>query len=251
MKKALLTLACLLFLATACNQKDDSAETSATPETLTTQQEKVSYAIGMDIGRTISQQGLEVDPEFVALGIGHAFSNATTLLTPDEAKEVLMQWQQELMEERAQEIKKQAEENAAAGKAFLEENAKKEGVLTLESGLQYKVIEAGNGTSPAEDDIVTVHYKGTLVDGTEFDSSYSRNEPATFPVNGVIKGWTEALQKMKTGDHWMIYIPAELAYGERQAGPTIGPNSTLIFDVTLLSIQDKEAAGDSMGAQTE
>jgi FKBP-type peptidyl-prolyl cis-trans isomerase len=155
------------------------------------------------------------------------------------------------MEKRAQEIKKQAEENAAAGKAFLEENAKKEGVLTLESGLQYKVLEEGNGTSPAEDDIVTVHYKGTLVDGTEFDSSYSRNEPATFPVNGVIKGWTEALQKMKTGDHWMIYIPAELAYGERQAGPTIGPNSTLIFDVTLLSIQDKEAADDSMGAQTE
>ncbi len=250
MKKAILTLVCLMFLTTSCNQKNDPEETAATPETLTTQQEKVSYSIGMDIGRTISQQGLEVDSEFVALGISHAFSNATTLLTPEEAKEVLTQWQQELMEKRAQEIKKQAEENAATGKAFLEENAEKEGVVTLESGLQYKIIEEGNGTSPAEDDIVTVHYKGTLVDGTEFDSSYARNQPATFPVNGVIKGWTEALQKMKTGDHWMIYIPAELAYGERQAGPTIGPNSTLIFDVNLLSVQDKKAA-PSMGEKTE
>jgi FKBP-type peptidyl-prolyl cis-trans isomerase FklB len=250
MKKAFLTLACLLFFATACSQENDTAKTSDTSQTLTTQQEKVSYAIGMDIGRTISQQGLDVNPEFVALGIDHAFANATTLLTPDEAKEVLMQWQQELMEERVQEIKKQSEENAAKGKAFLEENTNKEGVVTLESGLQYKIIEEGNGTRPAEDDIVTVHYKGTLVDGTEFDSSYSRNEPATFPVNGVIKGWTEALQKMKTGGHWMIYIPAELAYGERQAGPTIGPNSTLIFDVTLLSIQDKKA-DNTEDAQTK
>jgi FKBP-type peptidyl-prolyl cis-trans isomerase FklB len=249
MKKAFLTLVCLLFLATACSQTD-TTDTASTPKTLTTQQEKVSYAIGMDIGRTINQQGLEVNPEFVALGIDHAFANATTLLTPDEAKEVLMQWQQELMEKRVQEIKKQSEENAAKGKAFLEENAGKEGVVTLESGLQYKILEEGNGTQPAEDDIVTVHYKGTLVDGTEFDSSYSRNQPATFPVNGVIKGWTEALQKMKTGGHWMLYIPAELAYGERQAGPTIGPNSTLIFDVTLLSIQDEES-GNSGENQTE
>ena len=241
MKKIIALLCCALFLTVAC-KKEEKVETPKEPTALSTQMEKVSYSIGMDIGNTIKQQGLDVDPEFVALGMSHAFANATTLLTPEQAKEVLMQWQQELMQKRVEEIKKQAEENAAKGKAFLEENAKKDGVVTLESGLQYEIIEDGNGTSPAEDDVVTVHYKGTLIDGTEFDSSYSRNQPATFPVNGVIKGWTEALQKMKTGGHWKIYVPAELAYGERQAGPKIGPNSTLVFDVTLLSVQDKEAA---------
>ncbi|GAU08289.1 FKBP-type peptidyl-prolyl cis-trans isomerase [Desulfoplanes formicivorans] len=243
MKKTLLTLVCLLALTVACNQENEKAATSKASQTLTTQQDKVSYSIGMDIGTTIKQQGFDVDPALVALGINHAFTNATTLLTPEQAKEVLAQWQQDMMQKRVEAIKKQAEENAAAGKAFLEANAKKEGVVTLDSGLQYKILEEGNGTRPAVDDIVTVHYKGTLTNGTEFDSTYSRNQPATFPVNGVIKGWTEALQKMKTGGHWMLYIPANLAYGERQAGPIIGPNSTLVFDVTLLSIQDKNQAG--------
>jgi FKBP-type peptidyl-prolyl cis-trans isomerase FklB len=241
MKKTILTLVCLLALTVACNQ-NEKTETSKAPQTLTTQKDKVSYSIGMDIGTTIKQQGFDVDPALVALGMNHAFGNATTLLTPEQAKEVLAQWQQDLMQKRVEAIKKQAEENAAAGKAFLEANAKKEGVVTLDSGLQYKILEEGNGTRPAVDDIVTVHYKGTLTNGTEFDSTYSRNQPATFPVNGVIKGWTEALQKMKTGGHWMLYIPANLAYGERQAGPVIGPNSTLVFDVTLLSIQDKNQA---------
>ncbi len=240
MNKFLVPLFCLVMLTAACNKDKDTPASTQEPTALTTQLEKVSYSIGMDIGKTLRQQKLEVDPAFIALGIRHAFVNATTLLTPEEAKDVLMKWQQELMQKHMEEIKKQGEENAAKGKAFLEENAKKEGVVTLENGLQYKILEAGNGTSPAEDDVVTVHYKGTLIDGTEFDSSYSRNQPATFPVNGVIKGWTEALQKMKVGGHWMLYVPAELAYGERQAGPIIGPQSTLIFDVTLLSIQEKQ-----------
>ena len=243
MKKTILTLVCLLALTVACNQENEKGATSKASQTLTTQKDKVSYSIGMDIGTTIKQQGFDVDPALVALGMNHAFAdNATTLLTQEQAKEVLAQWQQDMMQKRIEAIKKQAEENAAAGKAFLEANAKKEGVVTLDSGLQYKILEEGNGTRPAVDDIVTVHYKGTLTNGTEFDSTYSRNQPATFPVNGVIKGWTEALQKMKTGGHWMLYIPAELAYGERQAGPVIGPNSTLVFDVTLLSIQDKNQA---------
>jgi len=238
MKKIALLLCGLLFLTVAC--KKDTTDAPQNTTTLTTQQEKISYSIGMDIGSTIKMQALDVDPAFVAMGMKDAFANATTLLTPEEAKDVLVKWQQEMMQKKVEDMKKQAEENAAKGKAFLEENAKKEGVQTLPSGLQYKIIEDGNGTQPLATDIVTVNYKGTLIDGTEFDSSYTRDKPATFPVNGVIKGWTEALQLMKTGAHWMLYIPADLAYGERQAGPKISPNSTLIFDVTLMSINDKQ-----------
>ncbi len=237
MKKNLFFLFCCLTLLTACNL--ETKKSAKEPSSLNSQKEKVSYSIGMDIGHTLRQQELDIDPVFVALGMNHAFANATTLLTLEEAKDVLIKWQEEMMQKQMEKIKKQGEENAAKGKAFLEENAKKDGVVTLKSGLQYKILEKGNGTSPKEDDIVSVHYKGTLIDGTEFDSSYSRNKPATFPVNGVIKGWTEALQKMKTGGHWMLYVPAELAYGDRQAGPVIGPHSTLIFDVTLLSIDGK------------
>ena len=240
MKKIALLLFCLLFLTVACKQK--KAETPKKTTTLTTQQEKVSYSIGMDIGSTIKKQALDVDPAIVALGMKDAFANATTLLTPEEAKDVLVKWQQDMMQEKAAKMKKESEENGAKGKAFLAENAKKEGVTTLPSGLQYKIIEEGTGVKPLASDVVTVNYKGTLIDGTEFDSSYARKKPATFPVNGVIKGWTEALQLMKTGAHWMIYIPAELAYGERQAGPQITPNSTLVFDVTLISVNDKKNA---------
>ena len=236
MKKIALMLFCLLFLTVAC--KKDKADAPKETATLNTQQEKVSYSIGMDIGSTIQKQALDVDPAFVAMGMKDAFANGTTLLTPEEAKDVLVKWQQEMMQKKVADMKKQADENAAKGKAFLEENAKKEGVKTLPSGLQYKIIEEGTGKKPLANDTVTVNYKGTLIDGTEFDSSYARNKPATFPVNGVIKGWTEALQLMNTGAHWMLYIPADLAYGERQAGPTITPNSTLIFDVTLMSIND-------------
>ncbi|WP_462325307.1 FKBP-type peptidyl-prolyl cis-trans isomerase [Desulfoplanes sp.] len=248
MKKMLSLLMCILFMTVACNQ--DNNDTPKEPQALNSQQEKVSYSIGMDIGKTIKEQGLDVDPSFVALGMQHAFANATMLLSAEEAKEVLVKWQQEMMQKRVEGIKKKAEANAAAGKAFLDENAKKDGVVTLESGLQYRIVKEGNGTTPTGEDIVTVHYKGTLTDGTEFDSSYSRNQPATFPVNGVIKGWTEALKKMKEGGHWMLYIPADLAYGERQAGPKIGPNSTLIFDVKLLSIGEKGAT-PSTGKATE
>ncbi len=238
MKKIALLLFCLLFLTVAC--KKEKTETPVQAPTLTTQQDKVSYSIGMDIGSTIQKQGLDVDPALVALGMKDAFANGTTLLTSEEAKDVLVKWQQEMMQKKVADMKKEADANAAKGKAFLEENAHKEGVVTLPSGLQYKIVEEGSGKKPAASDVVTVNYKGTLIDGTEFDSSYARKQPATFPVNGVIKGWTEALQLMKTGAHWMLYIPAELAYGERQAGPKIAPNSTLIFDVTLISINDKK-----------
>jgi len=159
-------------------------------------------------------------------------------LSDDTIKESMAVFQDEIMKKHEDELKKAAAQNKKEGEAFLAENKKKEGVVTLASGLQYKVIKEGDGKSPKETDTVTVNYQGTFIDGTEFDSSYKRNQPATFQVNGVIPGWTEALQLMKAGSKWQLYIPAGLAYGEQGAGRVIGPNATLIFDVELLSIDD-------------
>jgi FKBP-type peptidyl-prolyl cis-trans isomerase FklB len=179
---------------------------------------------------------VDLNTEAVVQGMKDAAAGATPLMSPQEMNKTLVELKNKIVAAQQEERKKAGEKNLAEGKAFLAENAKKEGVKTLPSGLQYKAIKEGDGPMPKATDTVTVHYRGSLIDGTEFDSSYSRNQPATFPANGVIKGWTEALQLMKTGAKWELFIPPDLAYGERGAGQVIGPNSTLIFEVELLSI---------------
>jgi FKBP-type peptidyl-prolyl cis-trans isomerase FklB len=199
--------------------------------------ERLSYSIGMDIGGNLKRQSVEVDPDLLAKGIKDSYGGGKTLLTEDEARQAITNFQQALMAKKAEAMRILAEKNKADGEKFLAENAKKEGVKTLASGLQYKEIAPGTGKSPKTSDTVTTHYKGTLVDGTEFDSSYKRGEPATFPVSGVIPGWTEALQLMKEGAKWQLFVPSGLAYGEQGAGQVIGPNATLIFEVELISIK--------------
>jgi len=205
---------------------------------LKTQRDKISYIIGMDAGKNLKVQSIDVDPDIFMKGFKDALSGNKSLLSDDIIKESMAVFQDEIMKKHEDELKKAAAQNKKEGEAFLAENKKKEGVVTLASGLQYKVIKEGDGKSPKETDTVTVNYQGTFIDGTEFDSSYKRNQPATFQVNGVIPGWTEALQLMKAGSKWQLYIPAGLAYGEQGAGRVIGPNATLIFDVELLSIDD-------------
>jgi len=227
---AILTTFTIVLLAIGCTAADK------TPK-LETLMDKVSYSIGLNIGKDFKAQNIEVNPELLARGIKDAISDTKPLLTDEEIQEAIGSFQQERMAEAEEMAKAAGEKNRQEGESFLLENAKKEGVVTLPSGLQYKVIEEGTGKSPEPGDQVTVHYRGTLVDGTEFDSSYERGEPVTFPVGGVIPGWTEALQLMKEGAKWQLFIPPSLAYGEKGAGQVIGPNATLIFDVELISVQ--------------
>ena len=202
------------------------------------QKDKVSYSIGVEIGKNMKRQSIDVNPEFLARGVRDAFSEGKTLLTDQEMSEVLMGFQKEMMAKQQEAAKKLGEKNQKEGEAYLAENKKKEGVITLPSGLQYKVIKAGSEKKPKATDSVTAHYRGTLIDGTEFDSSYKRGQPVSFPVNGVIPGWSEALQLMGEGAKWQVFIPSNLAYGERGAGPQIGPHATLIFEIELVSIQE-------------
>ena len=214
------------------------------------QKDKVSYSIGMDIGRNIKRQNLELNVDALSAGIRDAISGGKTALTDDEAREVMNAYRTEMQSKQQSMAKEQGDKNKKEGETFLAENQKKEGVKThtvkLPNGtnavLQYKVLTAGTGPKPSTNDTVITHYRGTLIDGTEFDSSYKRGEPATFPVTGVIKGWTEALLQMPVGSKWQLFIPSELAYGERGAGRQIGPNATLIFDIELVGIQDKAQA---------
>jgi FKBP-type peptidyl-prolyl cis-trans isomerase FklB len=199
--------------------------------------EKLSYSIGMEIGGNLKTQSVEVDPDLLAKGVKDSYGGGKTLLTVDEARLAITTFQKALMAKKAETMRILAEKNKADGEKFLAENAKKEGVKALPSGLQYKEIAPGTGKSPKSTDTVTTHYKGTLIDGTEFDSSYKRGEPATFPVSGVIPGWTEALQLMKEGAKWQLFVPSDLAYGEQGAGREIGPNATLIFEVELISVK--------------
>ena len=207
---------------------------------LKNQKEKLSYSIGMQIGKDFKKQSIDVDPEVLLKGIQDGTFGGKALMTEQEVRETLTAFQKERMAKQEEETKKIGEKNKKEGEAFLAENKKKEGVKTLASGLQYKVIKPGTGKKPKSTDTVTTHYRGTLIDGTEFDSSYSRGQPATFPVHGVIPGWTEALQLMEEGAKWQLFIPSKLAYGERGAGNAIGPNATLIFEVELISIQEKK-----------
>lgn len=204
---------------------------------LKSQKDKVSYAIGMNIASGLKADKIDVDPDILNKAIKDVLTGGKTLLTEQEIGTILTAFQKEMQEKQQEGMKAQGDKNKKDGDAFLAENKKKEGVKTLPSGLQYKVVGEGKGNTPKATDTVTVQYSGTLIDGTEFDSSYKRGQPATFPVNGVIKGWTEALQLMKEGAKWKLFIPSSLAYGEAGTpGGPIGPNATLIFDVELVSI---------------
>jgi FKBP-type peptidyl-prolyl cis-trans isomerase FklB len=201
------------------------------------QKDKESYSLGYQFGESLKGQGVDINLEIFASGIRDAFGGKEPQMSQEQIRATMMELQKRVMAARQKELKEKAAKNAEAGKKFLVENQKKEGIKTLPSGLQYKVLTEGTGKTPKAEDTVTVNYKGTLIDGTEFDSSYKRGQPATFQVKGVIKGWTEALQLMKEGSKWQLFIPPELAYGERGAGRDIGPNATLIFEVELLTIK--------------
>jgi len=216
-----------------------SATKSSTGSALTTDKEKASYALGMNIGRGLSKQPVDVDATAVARGLKDALSGGKTLLTDEEAAAALATLQDQVKKATEAKMEEVAAENKKAGDAFLAENKTKDGVVTLPSGLQYKILTAGTGPKPTATDTVVCQYKGTLLDGTEFDSSYKRGQPATFAVGRIIKGWTEALELMPVGSKWQLFIPADLAYGERGAGGVIPPNATLIFEVELVSIQGK------------
>jgi FKBP-type peptidyl-prolyl cis-trans isomerase FklB len=212
---------------------------------LKTDKQKFSYTAGYQIGQNLKRQNLDLDSKTFSQGVQDAIANAKPRLKPEEMQAAVQNQQKKDMEKQAAVAKK----NLDAGQAFLEANKKKEGVVTLPSGLQYKVVTEGKGKQPKSTDTVVAHYRGTLINGTEFDSSYQRNEPATFPVGGVIKGWQEALPLMKEGAKWQVYIPSDLAYGPRGAGGDIGPNEVLIFDIELLSV--KEAAADAESKKEE
>ncbi|HEY3277200.1 MAG TPA: FKBP-type peptidyl-prolyl cis-trans isomerase [Syntrophorhabdaceae bacterium] len=229
MKLKMIVVLAVLFLATQVGAQ--------TPTALKTPKEKLSYSIGVDIGNTIKRQQIETDPSVLAQGLKDAVSGSKLLLTDQEMREIMVAFQKDMVAKQTEMLKKVGETNKKEGDAFLAENKKKPGVVTLPDGLQYKVIKEGTGKMPKATDTVTVQYRGTLVNGSEFDSSFKRGEPATFQVSGVIPGWTEALQKMKTGSKWQLFVPPNLAYGERGAGNIIGPNSTLIFEVELVSIK--------------
>jgi FKBP-type peptidyl-prolyl cis-trans isomerase FklB len=198
--------------------------------------DKTSYSLGVNIGNSMKAQGADMNPEEVANGMRDALSGKAKL-TEQEVRETLMAWQQEIRGKRAEKMKVEGEQNKKAGEEFLAANAKKPGVKTTPSGLQYKVITAGKGPQPKPEDTVSAHYKGTLIDGTEFDSSYTRGKPLTIPVRGVVAGWQEALTNMHVGDKWELYIPGHLAYGERGSPPKIGANATLVFEMELLGIE--------------
>ncbi|HSZ61839.1 MAG TPA: FKBP-type peptidyl-prolyl cis-trans isomerase [Terriglobales bacterium] len=224
-------------------KKTGTATKSAAPAPLTTRKQKFSYALGMNIGNglggNLKKQGIEVDWNIVAKGLKDAIAGGKTQLTEEEAQAVLKEVQTEVQKQQQEKMKEASDKNKADGEAFLAANKGKDGVVTLPDGLQYKILTAGTGPKPAATDSVVCNYRGTLINGTEFDSSYKRGQPATFGVSQVIKGWTEALQLMPVGSKWQLFIPSNLAYGPRGAGAEIGPDSTLVFEVELLSIQDK------------
>jgi FKBP-type peptidyl-prolyl cis-trans isomerase FklB len=224
-------------------KKTGTAAKSAAAVPLKTRKEKFSYALGMNIGTGYSQglkkQSVEVDWNLLAQGMKDAAAGSKTRLTQDEAQAVLNEVQTEIKKQQQEKTQQAAAANKTEGAAFLAANKSKDGVVTLPSGLQYKILTAGTGPKPTASDSVKCNYRGTLINGTEFDSSYKRGQPATFAVGQVIKAWTEALQLMPMGSKWQLFVPSSLAYGERGAGAEIGPNATLIFEVELLSIEEK------------
>jgi FKBP-type peptidyl-prolyl cis-trans isomerase FklB len=256
MKFKYLMVACVAVSLAACGGKsEEKAEEVASPEAssessangLETVEQRLSYMVGDNMAQQFIRDGVELDIAALTIGINDALEGKESRLSEEQVQETIATLQEraqkrqlEQQAEQAQLATAAAEKNATEGVAYLAENGKKENVITTASGLQYKELTAGDGASPKDSDTVSVHYKGTLIDGTEFDSSYSRNAPAVFPVNGVIPGWTEALQLMNVGDKWELSIPSELAYGAGGTGGAIGPNAVLMFEVELLEIVDPE-----------
>lgn len=228
--------------ATPAASPTPSAQPAATPNpNFKSDKERQSYAVGMNIGESLHRQPVELDSTALMQGLKDSMSGGKTLMTDDEAKAALTELSQQVRTKQEEKVKQAAENNKKEGEAFLAANKTKPGIVTTPSGLQYKILTEGKGPKPTASDKVNCNYKGTLINGTEFDSSYKRGQPATFPVGQVIKGWTEALQLMPVGSKWQLFIPADLAYGDRGAGSDIGPGATLIFEVELLSIEGKDA----------
>jgi len=217
----------------------------ANEQELKSEKEKLSYSIGAATAMQMKRQSVDLDLDTFVRGLRDYLSGGKLQMTDQQMQDTLKTFQQEMAVKQAEKTKQISEANKKEGEAFLAENKKKEGVKTLPNGLQYKIITEGTGKKPKETDSVSAHYRGTLIDGTEFDSSYKRGQPTTFAVKGVIKGWTDALQLMKEGSKWQLFIPSDLAYGERGAGAQIGPNATLIFEVELIEIKDGDAKKES------
>ncbi len=229
MKYFLITLLSVAFLFSVC-YADEKLD-------LKDQKDKESYSLGYQFGQNLKSQGVDINLDIYTSGIRDALGGKDSLMSQEEIRATIEELQKRVMAARQKELKEEAEMNLAESKAFLEENKKKEGIKTLPSGLQYKVLVEGSGKTPKSTDTVTVHYRGTLINGSEFDSSYKKGQPSTFQVNSVIRGWSEALQLMKGGSRWQLFIPPGLAYGERAVGGQIPPNSTLIFEVELISVK--------------
>jgi FKBP-type peptidyl-prolyl cis-trans isomerase len=236
---ALVIFISLTLFWSACTPPPAEEEPRKTE--LMTQEEKLSYVIGMDVGNSLKSRQMDLDLKLVFQAIEDSIEGSEALLTPEEATLIKQEYSKRIREERTAKMKTQGEENKKEGEAFLAENANKEGVATTESGLQYMVITQGDGPKPKETEQVRVNYRGTLINGTEFDSSYKRGQPATFFLNRVVKGWTEGLQLMPVGSKYRFFIPPDLGYGERGAGAHIGPNAALVFEVELLEIVGRAA----------
>lgn len=233
MKARWLFIFILVFLISAC-QKEKKID-------LKNEKDKMSYSIGWRIGTNIQKDSIDIDIDAVATGLKDGLSGKG-LLSDKEVNELMNQMRMKIMKQRAEKRKTDSEKNQKEGEAFLAKNKKEEGVVALPSGLQYKILKEGKGKKPKKTDRVKVNYRGTLIDGTEFDSSFKRGQSATFSVQGVIPGWTEALQLMPVGSKWKLFVPSKIAYRERGAGPKIGPNATLIFEIELLSIDNNPPA---------
>lgn len=239
----IMVVALLVVLAAAvtmnCSKEDKSENPDATADNvkLETLRDKNSYAIGYSIGQNLKPIINDIDLGIIYQGMKDAAINGKGKMTDEELRQTMMEFQKGMMERQQEENKVKSEKNKADEEKFLAENAKQEGVKTLESGLQYLVLQEGTGANPTIEDRVKVHYRGTLLDGTEFDSSYGKGEPAIFPLKHMIQGWKEGIPLMKVGAKYKFFIPAKLAYGEQSRGPKLGPNSTLIFEVELLGIE--------------
>jgi FKBP-type peptidyl-prolyl cis-trans isomerase FklB len=220
------------LVLSACNSEKIIDKSS-----LKEQKEKVSYSIGLDLGKNLKKQSIEIDPDILRKGLKDGQAGGDTLMTDKEIQETMMALQKEVMSKHAAQTGAEGQKNSKEGEDFLAKKKAEKGVITLPSGLMYKVITEGKGKTPKLTDTVSTNYRGTLINGTEFDSSYKRNQPAEFPVNRVIPGWTEALQLMKEGSKWELYIPSKLAYGEQGSPPNIPPNSVLIFELELLKVK--------------